>query len=434
MTKPCSVCSTENRDDAQFCRSCGTPFSGPATAPVEATEAERLAAGITCDECSFQNAPGIRYCANCGVNLLGTVIVPRARAAAGTASPPPISYPSFATVAPYPPAHVPATPSDDPLAGFAPAFPAASNGPSAYDPPYEPPAYDGPADEAPLYDPMAGSPAEADASHAASEHEVAAPPAAPANAFVSAPPPNRTPLLIGAAVLVLAAAGAGAWWFMGGSVRNAASPAAAASAAAGTVPAAAAALPASQAEPVTAPAAPSVAPPMATAASDANAALPPPLVGPGETVLVPAGSATLKGAGAASPFETLPSEGAASEAEARRLAAEKRREKAAKDKADRETKVKSAADQQASAARAEQDAQARRRAEDAQRPRPTVAQPATQAPAPVQARGVREICAGRGTIGEAVCQSRECGAAEHANEAICREVREREDRRRNYNN
>ena len=442
MTKLCSVCSTENRDDAQFCRACGTPFPVAEAAAAEPTEEERLAAGITCDECSFHNEPGIRYCANCGVNLLGTVIVPRARAATGTASPPPISYPSFATVAPYPPAHIPQTTSADPLAGFGAADAPSSVAPSGYEPSYDAPRYDAPVDEAPLYDPLEGAApltdADSDAPYAAPDHEATEPAAAATPAFAD-PAPNRTPLLIGAALLMLAAVGAGAWWFMGSSARNAASPSAAASAASAVQPAAVA-LPASQAETVVLPVAPVAtpavaAPAVATAASEAAAALPPPpLVGPGETVLVPAGSATLKGSSPASPFEALPSESAASQAEAKRLAAEKRREKVAKDKADREAKLKLAADQQASAARADQEAQARRRAEEMQRPRPAVTQPVAPPPPPVQARGVREICAGRGTIAEAVCQSRECGAAEHANEAVCREVREREDRRRNYNN
>jgi hypothetical protein len=43
---------------------------------------------------------------------------------------------------------------------------------------------------------------------------------------------------------------------------------------------------------------------------------------------------------------------------------------------------------------------------------------------------VAEICAGRGFIGQPMCESRECGAPEHANEAVCRRVREAEDRRR----
>jgi len=52
-------------------------------------------------------------------------------------------------------------------------------------------------------------------------------------------------------------------------------------------------------------------------------------------------------------------------------------------------------------------------------------------PAAVQARGVREICAGRGTIAEAMCQSRECGKPEHVNEPLCKQVNQAEDRRRN---
>ena len=77
MTKLCSVCATENKDDAQFCRACGTTL---ATAPtIAAADTDALAAGIVCDECGFQNKPGLRYCANCGVSLLGTVIVPRSK-------------------------------------------------------------------------------------------------------------------------------------------------------------------------------------------------------------------------------------------------------------------------------------------------------------------------------------------------------------------
>ena len=107
MTKLCSVCGTENREEAQFCRSCGTSF--PTLPPEVSEEDARLAAGITCDECGFQNKPGVRYCANCGVSLLGTVIVPRRPAAPPPdpyipTSPPPINYPSYATVPPYPPA------------------------------------------------------------------------------------------------------------------------------------------------------------------------------------------------------------------------------------------------------------------------------------------------------------------------------------------
>ena len=120
MTKLCSVCGTENRDEAQFCRSCGTAFP-PAAAPSD--EEAQLAVGIICDECNFQNKSGVRYCANCGVSLLGTVIVPRSRPGSAAAdpyagtSPPPISYPSFAPVAPYPSSPPVASPSYPPVAG-----------------------------------------------------------------------------------------------------------------------------------------------------------------------------------------------------------------------------------------------------------------------------------------------------------------------------
>jgi hypothetical protein len=112
---------------------------------------------------------------------------------------------------------------------------------------------------------------------------------------------------------------------------------------------------------------------------------------------------------------------------------QKRREKAAKDKADRDARMQ--AEQQAAAARADQDA-ARRRAEDAQRARQAAQAPAAAAvqAAPARARGVREICAGRGFIAEAICQSRECGAAEHSGEALCKQLKETEDRRRNLQN
>jgi len=136
MTKLCSVCGTENREEAQFCRSCGTAF--PPSAPAAADDPD-LGAGIVCDECNFQNKPGLRYCANCGMSLLGTVIVPRGRASAGApadpyagTSPPPISYPSYAPVAPYPPPPVEAQAGYPPVAGGY-AAPAAYS--SGYDDP-----------------------------------------------------------------------------------------------------------------------------------------------------------------------------------------------------------------------------------------------------------------------------------------------------------
>ena len=408
MTKLCSVCSTENRDDVQFCRACGTAFPTLASESAASPDDEPLAAGITCDECGFQNKPGVRYCANCGVSLLGTVIVPRSRAAAPSAaepyaglSPPPISYPSFAPVAPYPPA------------------------PSASTPPGYPPAYDDPLGNPDIPD--------ADAAIAVREQEAYDAPADPAAPpFATAPAPNRTPLILGAVVLAVAVA-AGAWWFMGSSGRTVtpvASPASAVEIAAPAVVASAAVPAAIASAPVT---------------GTADAAASPPLTGivPPEIAIPSSG-----------PFSTLPTpppvtpapaspvvvEAAAidpaADAEARRVAAEKRRDKAAKDKAEREAKTKALTDQQqaATAARVEQDAQARRRAEEAQRVRPVAATPVAPPPVSAQPRGVRDICAGRGSIAEAVCPSRECGAAEHFNEAICRQIRDADERRRNYTN
>ena len=66
MTKLCSVCGTENRDEAQFCRACGTTFGLAGSS----TDAAAAPAGMTCAECGFHNKPGVRYCANCGVSLL----------------------------------------------------------------------------------------------------------------------------------------------------------------------------------------------------------------------------------------------------------------------------------------------------------------------------------------------------------------------------
>jgi len=52
------------------------------------------------------------------------------------------------------------------------------------------------------------------------------------------------------------------------------------------------------------------------------------------------------------------------------------------------------------------------------------------APAAPRVRTVKEICAGRNVISRAVCETRECGAPEHAAEPVCQQVRENEERRR----
>ena len=119
----------------------------------------------------------------------------------------------------------------------------------------------------------------------------------------------------------------------------------------------------------------------------------------------------------------------------RRLATRLARERAAKLKAEREAKAKAAIEEREAAARlkAEQDAAAARKRAEAQRPvapPPRVVAPPPR-PAPTeQARTVRELCAGRNAISQSICESRACGAPEHANESLCRQIRANEERRR----
>jgi hypothetical protein len=399
MTKLCSVCGTENRDEAQFCRSCGTAF--PAFA-APSTEDAQLAAGITCDECTFQNKPGVRYCANCGIGLLGTVLAPSSRSAIpgdhypGT-SPPPISYHSFAPVPPYPPPPL-AESSYPPVAsgGYASAF-------AGY-----PPAYDEPLPVPDLPDPSAAIAAaqlraedDADASQPAPFYE-------PGPATRS----GRAGLVVGLGVVLLVAVGAGGWWFMTSTPESIPNLTPAASA-----PAIAEPPPAVVAPPALADSTPAAALPASTADL---AAMPAASAASGELAQVPATALTAE-----------PPAAAASAEEAKRLAAQKRRDKAAKDKADRDAKA--LADQQAAASRAAADA-ARQHAEDAQRAKAAPAAPVAAAPPPPKPRTAAEICASQGFFAEQICRSRECAAPEHAGEALCKELKDINDRRRNLQN
>jgi hypothetical protein len=370
MTKLCSVCGTENREEAQFCRACGTAFAAPASR--SATSDDDTATNV-CAECGFRNKPGLRYCANCGVGLAAATA--GGGAAVGEESgggPPPISYPSFAPVGPYPPAP-PSTVPEIP---------------------------------------------DADAEIALRQQEADE----SGNAtlpFGNTASPSRAPLLLGIVALVLVVGGALAWTFMrdsnssppaiGATTPPVAAPLPATSAAA--PPIAVEATPASDATAATSPAAAETAPPAATAE----------VLGP-----PPAAAPPLPHIGDAVPAATSP------QVEAKRLAAEKRRERAAREKTDREAKALAEREQQSAAAaqRAEQEAAARRRADEAQRAR-SAAVAAPPPPAAAPPRGVREICAGRNAISEAICQSRECGHAEHAGEAICRQIRAQEEQRRN---
>jgi hypothetical protein len=367
MTKLCSVCGTENREEAQFCRACGTAFSTQAPRAAGEGPSQNV-----CSECGFQNKPGLRYCANCGMSLAAGAAGESAGDAAG-GSPPPLSYPSFAPVAPYPPA-----PVDE-------SFPE-------------------------LPDP--------DAEIALRQQE-AAEGASTAMLFESPPSRGRAPIVIGAVALALVIAGALAWTYMRGSDSSPPAIGATTTPVAPTAAASIAVTPPIVVEQVPASAAPAVA-----ATASAVEAAPPATA----DALPPAAARPLPQVGDANQPESA-------EAEAKRVAAE-RRARAAREKAERDAKT--AADQRdlnaAAAQRAEQDA-ARKRAEDAQRARAAAAPaPAAPAPAVAQARGVRELCAGKGTIGEAVCQSRACGQPEHANEQICRQLREQDERRRNYQN
>ena len=394
MSKLCSVCGTENRDEAQFCRACGTAFAAAQAAPAAAADGS---AANVCAECGFQNKPGIRYCANCGMSLASASAEASDGAAppAGDEShaglgPPPISYPLFATVAPYPP------------------------------PPQA-------TDHSPLFDEQTTPDIpDPDAAIALRQQEGYESHGDTAATFQNPPARNRAPLILGIALAVLVLAGIAAWLFMGSSNPAPPQPVAASAPVRAAPPIAATPAPTPI---IIIEEAPASSPP-AMAASPAPSAMAPPPPAPTAAIGTPPA--------AAAPLPQLGDPAVESaEAEAKRLAAEKRRDKAARDKAEREAKAKALLeqrDQSSAAQRAEQEAQARRRAEEAQRARPSVAVPPSPPPQTSQPRGVREICAGRGTIAEAVCQSRQCGLAEHANEAICRQLRDADERRRNMQN
>ncbi|MDQ6685112.1 MAG: zinc ribbon domain-containing protein [Pseudomonadota bacterium] len=421
MTKHCSVCATENRDEAQFCRSCGTAM--PSAAGAVADEAEALAAGIACAECSFQNKPGVRYCANCGVSLLsGTVAAAATSAPVPTpgddpfggfsASPPPLSYPSYAAVPPYP-----AAPAEIDLQQWA-GTPAPDTDVGAL----SGDVYAVDTSDAARHDAQAEPPdiadADADAAIAPSEQAVYS----AENAFPVAAS-NRAPIIIGTVVALLLAAGAGAWWFM----KEAAPTTPTGSVVSMPPPTA---MPPVTAQP--APATAIAAPPVLASS------MPLSTVAPGEVIVSPSTpSVPVPTTVAADPPIAPPVVDTV--AEAKRLAAEKlRHEKAAREKSEREAKAKAQAEQRerdaAAASRAEQDALARRRIDDAARARGGAPVATTPTPTGTQVRGVREMCAGRGTIAESICQSRECGASEHAHEVVCRQIRERDEQRRNYTN
>jgi hypothetical protein len=181
MSKLCSVCGTENREEAQFCRACGTAFAAARAAAASAADGS---AANVCAECGFQNKPGIRYCANCGMSLAGAAADPGGDATSSSdesyagGSPPPISYPSFATVSPYPTAQE--------------------------------------TDHSALFDPQATPDIpDPDAAIALRQQEGYQSHGDTTVSFQSPPAPNRAPLILGIVLVVLAIAGVAAWLFMG---------------------------------------------------------------------------------------------------------------------------------------------------------------------------------------------------------------------------
>ena len=376
MAKICSACQAENRDEAQFCRACGTSL---ATAPAAADGA--AATGTTCSECGFVNKPGVRYCAKCGVNLMGSVVVPRPRAQ----QPPPATAPSAAYPPPLEARPVPDVP--DPRTAIDVEFEQAATSPGGV-------------------------------------------------GFGSMPPPrppNRTGLWAGLGIGVVVAAGV-AWWFLN------TSPSAPPATGASTTPAASAPAAAEPASADTSAASAPVGSTVPASAPEAQASAAPVEAPPTPAAIIPTAptsAAAPTSAEAASMSAASPP--SAPTADAQRLAAQQKvaRDKAARAKAEREEKVKAAIEQReqlAARVRAEQET-ARKRAEE-QRARTAQTPPAAApsvAPAPVR-QAVKDICAGRNVISRAICESRECGAAEHASEPLCQQIRANEERRRNLQN
>ena len=221
--------------------------------------------------------------------------------------------------------------------------------------------------------------------------------AAPTNESFGKAPPSRGPLWIAFGLCVLVLIAAAAWRFAGPQAQ---------------VP------PASRdaAGPQPAPA------PVPPAASIAAA---PPAVS--TTAEAPASSASTTDT--ASPM-TMPATEPAAANTAASAGADPaaQRARAAKARAAREARAKAVQEQQAAQAAVDQEA-ARKRADDT---RAAAAQTAATKPVPATPAGprtARDVCAGRNLISQAVCESRECGKPEHANEALCRQIKAAEERR-----
>lgn len=438
MPKACLNCGTDNRDEALFCRRCGTPFSSsqasPSTAeptmpgtwsandrapnhergsppvPVvrtppapdlppsngssfddeddddEAGGGRTVVAGAAvCPACGFVNQAGAASCGRCGQSLDGA-LQSRLR------SP---SMPSPSTLSPSLP----------------PSFSSAGDATIVVPSP------------APGVDPAAPSPTSATQASPADDRTRIGSTEATAGALPGSgrrPPSDRPSsrrraglwAALAAGVLLLAGLGV---WLLGGRSPTQTDGDAASVAATATRAAASAAARMANPEASTASTAPGTALPPITEAS------PPPIA---------AASTPIDSAASAAPSFASPaaSSGSAASAEEEARAAKLKLERAARAKALRELR------DPALAKKAEQDAATQRLAEERARAADSAAstgpERAPVAP-PVQHKTTaQEICAGRGMIGTAVCESRQCGQPEHVDEARCRQVNAEEARRR----
>lgn len=420
MPKACLNCGTDNREEALFCRRCGTPFSSsqasPSTAeptlpggrssdnaaarvqpaphdavavpapqsPMSTAQASFddedddeddeagdgrtvLAGGAACPACGSPNAAGAATCGRCGAALGSAAFGLLPPSASGEAT----------IVMPQPP-HGGGPPTDTPVA--------------------------------PARAPLAGTGTAGTSQGAAAATAAQAVRRSPAG---SARSTSRAGFWLALAVGMLLIAGLG-FWLLGPRtpkpLADEPSPAAASagSAARAEPPAASSAdvmsSPATPASPASDGAAPGVATPP-TVEQAGQSTTPSALV----PAVVPAASAI----------------GAEDEAKAAKL----RLERAARAKAQREQR-----DPAAAAKKTAQDAEAQRQADDRARisdPAPSTAGTVRPAPAtPRSASTAQDFCAGRGTFATAVCESRECGKPEHVDEARCRQVNAEEERRR----